>query len=204
MTSGPLYFILQVRNSKGLRPRRKGSAHGWRIVSVLGKAGIVPENFTGQRSCHDPSTSSRQGAALRSGSQIRQLARGKDGALGGGIARHGRDFLQVEASDEHGRWCDASPAIQFRLGAKEFHFRTKREVENNLGGAAIELLRELQERLFAEVLPVGRAPDGDIERFLFNLVGDLQDAEKGAGSADGNVEGLAVGIRKEFGFRGDQ
>ena len=35
MTSGPLYFVLQVRNSKGLRPRRINSAHGWRIVSAL-------------------------------------------------------------------------------------------------------------------------------------------------------------------------
>src|SRR5215471_8624590 len=164
------------------------------------KGGAVPENFSRQRSSHDGFISSRKRRGSPLG--IRRLARGEDGALGGGIARHGRDFLQVEASDEHGRWCDAPPAIQLRLGAKKFHFGAKRKVENNLGGAAIELLRELQDRLFAEVLPVGRTPDRDVERFLFNLVGDLQDAEKGAGSTDGNIEGLAVGIRKEFGFRG--
>ena len=64
------------------------------------------------------------------------------------------------------------------LARRNFTSGRNERVENNLGGAAIELLRELQERLFAEVLPVGRTPDGDVERFLFNLVGDLQDAER--------------------------
>jgi hypothetical protein len=31
----PLYFVLQLRISKGFRPRRISSAHGWRIVSAL-------------------------------------------------------------------------------------------------------------------------------------------------------------------------
>ncbi len=136
--------------------------------------------------------------------KILRLARGEDGALGGGVARHGRDFLEVEAGDEHGRRSDASPAIQLRLSAEEFHFRTKREVENDLGGAAIKLLRQLQERLFAEVLAVGGTPDGDVEGFLFDLVGDFQYTEERAGRAGGNIEGFAIGVGKEFGFRWDQ
>jgi hypothetical protein len=129
---------------------------------------------------------------------------GQDGAFGRGIAGHRRDFFQVEAGDEHRGWGYTAPAIHLAFGANEFHLRAQGEVENNLGRAAIELLRELQEGLFPEVLAVGGTPDGDVERFLFDLVGDLQVAEKGAGGTGGNAEGLAVNIRHKFGFRGDQ
>jgi hypothetical protein len=132
------------------------------------------------------------------------LARGEDGALGGGVAGHGRDFLEVDAGYKHGRWSDTAPAIQLRLGTEEFHLRAKREVENDFGAAAIKLLRKLQERLFAEVLPVGRTPDGDVERLLFDLFSDSEYAEERARTAGGNVEGFAVGVGKEFGFRGNQ
>ncbi len=111
------------------------------------------------------------------------LAGRENGALGRGVARHGRDFFQIEAGDEHGSGGNAAPAIQFALGTDEFDFCAQGEVENNLGGATIELLRELQEWLFAEVLSVGGTPDGDVERFLFDLVGDLEEAEESAGSA---------------------
>ena len=134
----------------------------------------------------------------RSTAKSVRLARGEGGALGGGFARHGRDFLQVEAGDEHGRWCDAAPAIQLRLGAKEFHFRAKREVENNLGGAAIELLRELQERFFAKSCPSAE-PQMETSRDSCSIWSVIfRHAKKRAGSADGNVEGLAVGIPRSL------
>lgn len=110
----------------------------------------------------------------------------------------------MEASDEHGSGGDTAPAIQLPFGTEEFHFLAKREVENDFGCAAIKLLRELEERPFAEIPIVGGTPDGDVKRFLLDLVGNFKYTEESAGSAGGNVEGLAIGVGFESGFRREE
>src|SRR5260221_2532283 len=64
----------------------------------------------------------------------------------------------------------------------------KGEVEHHLGGAAIKLLRELEERALAEFLAVGGTPDGEFERFLLDLIGDGERAEEGGRDGFGDVE----------------
>jgi len=123
---------------------------------------------------------------------------GEDGALGGGVARHGGNFFELQTCDEAGRGGDAAPAIEFPAGAEEFDFGAKRDVENHFGGAAIKLLRDFKERTLAEVLIVGGAPDGDVEGFLFDLIGDGEDAKKGARGGPGDFDGRAVTV----GFEG--
>src|SRR5262249_47266371 len=103
---------------------------------------------------------------------------GKDSALGGGVARHRRNFFELEASYKARRGRDTSPAGEFRMGTEEFDFGVKRNVEDHLSGASVELLREFQKREFAERLAVGRAPDGHIKGFLFDLLADRKNTEK--------------------------
>jgi len=151
-----------------------------------------------------PSCGGQAEGGYRHGRERRGLAGGEDAALGGRVAGHGRDFVEVEAGDEHGIGGDAAPAVQLAFGTDEFHFLAKSEVENDFGCAAIKLLRELQERLFAEILIVGGTPDGDVERFLLDLVGNFQYAKESARSAGRNVEGSAIGVRFESGFPRDE
>jgi hypothetical protein len=104
----------------------------------------------------------------------------------------------LQADNESGSRGDAAPAVEFPTGTEEFDFGAERNVENHFGGAAIELLRDFEQGALAEVLAVGGAPDGDVEGFLFDLIGDGEDAEKGAGGGFGDFDGRAVGV----GFEG--
>jgi len=70
--------------------------------------------------------------------------RGENRALGWGVPRHRRNLFELQAGNEHGCWRDAAPAIKLPARAKEFDLRAQGDVENHLGGAAVELLRELE------------------------------------------------------------
>ena len=80
---------------------------------------------------------------------------GKNRAFGRGVSRHRGNFLQLQAGHEHWRWRNAAPAVEFPTGSKEFDLRAEGDVENHLGGAAIELLRELKKRRFPKSWPSG-------------------------------------------------
>src|SRR5713101_7454006 len=98
--------------------------------------------------------------------------RGEHRAFGRGVARHRRNLFELQGSYEHGCGRDSTPAVELPAGAKEFDFRAHGDVENHLGGATIELLRELEERTLTELLAIGGAPDGDVEGLLLDLLGD--------------------------------
>jgi hypothetical protein len=117
--------------------------------------------------------------------------------------RHGRNLLQLKARHKHRRGSHAAPAVHFPLGAEELYLRAQGDVQYHFCGATIELLGNLEKRLPAKVLAIGRAPDGYVERFLLELVRDGEKAEEGARLAGGNIKGLAVGIGLEFGAGGD-
>ena len=102
----------------------------------------------------------------------------KDSALGGGVARHRRNFFELEAGYKAWRGRAASPAVEFPMGTQEFDLGVKRHVKDHFCGASVELLREFQEREFAERLAVGRAPDGDVKGFLLDLLVDRKNTEK--------------------------
>ena len=108
----------------------------------------------------------------------------------------------MQAGHEHGRWRDSAPPVEFPAGAQESDFGSKGDVEDHLGGAAIELLREFEEWALAEILAVGGAPDGDVEGFLLDLIGDRQGAKESAGNGFGDVERGAVTIGIEAGVSG--
>jgi len=110
----------------------------------------------------------------------------------------------LEAGDETRGGRDAAPAIQVPAGAKVFDIEAKRDVENHFGGAVVELLGEFEEREFAKVLAIGRAPDGNVEGFLLDLVGNGEDAEEGAGFGARDFDGFADGIGFECGVGGDE
>jgi len=128
----------------------------------------------------------------------------EDGALGGGVARHGRNFLQLQAGDETGRGGDAAPAVELPASAQEFDFGSERDVENHLGDTAIELLWESEKRAPAKLFAVSGAPDGDVEGFLFDLVSDGEDAKESAGSGLRDFNGRAVAVGFEGGVFGDE
>ena len=130
--------------------------------------------------------------------------RGKNRAFGRGVSRHWRNFFQLQAGHEHGRGRDATPAVEFPTGSKEFDLRAEGDVENHLGGAAIELLRELKKRALAEILAVGGTPEGDVEGLLLDLLGDREGAKEGAGNGFGDVERRAVAVRFEPGVGRDE
>ena len=123
--------------------------------------------------------------------------RGKNRAFGRGVSRHWRNFFQLQAGHEHWRWRNAAPAVELPAGTKEFDFRAEGDVEDHLGGAAIELLRELKKRALAEILAVGGTPEGDVEGLLLDLLGDREGAKEGAGNGFGDVERRAVAVRFE-------
>ena len=102
---------------------------------------------------------------------------------------HGRNLFESQFDDEHGRWGDTTPTVHVHFGLQEPYLRSQRNVQNHFRGAAIELLWNSKERSFGEVLPIGRAPEGDIEGFLLELIGDGEATEEGAGFAGGDVEG---------------
>src|SRR5216683_3334839 len=118
----------------------------------------------------------------------------------GSLPGHWRDLLELQAGDKHGGRRYPAPAVQFPASTNEFTVRTKREIEDHLGRAAVELLRQLEERLFSPGLPVSRTPDRDIERFLFNLIRDGETAEKRARRAGGDVKrgAIAIGFHASF------
>src|SRR6266481_3061494 len=130
---------------------------------------------------------SRRGISLES-----TLACRKDEPLCGRLAGHRRNFHQVHPCDEHGYRGHSSPAVQIPARSDELHFRTKREIEDQLRGAAIELLRQLQQRPFGPSLSIGGTPDRYVQRFLLNLIGDGKAAEKRASRALADVERGAV------------
>src|SRR6266436_3325718 len=130
--------------------------------------------------------------------------RGKNRAFGRGVSRHWGNFLQLQAGHEHWRWRNAAPAVELPMGAKEFDLRAEGDVEDHLGGAAIELLRELKKRALAEILAVGGTPEGDVEGLLLDLLGDREGAKEGAGNSFGDVERRAVTVRFEPGVGRDE
>jgi len=110
----------------------------------------------------------------------------------------------LQTGKEHGCRRDAAPAIEFPARAKEFNFLSQGDVENHLGDAAIELLRELEKRALGEVLAVGGAPDGDVEGFLLDLLGDGEGAKESVGDGFGDIERRAVAVGFEAGAGGDE
>src|SRR5258705_11642745 len=130
--------------------------------------------------------------------------RGKKRAFGRGVSGHRRDFFKFKAGHKHGRGRDATPAVELPARAEEFDFRTEGDVEDHLGGAAIELLRELEKRALAEILAVGGTPEGDVEGLLLDLLGDREGAKEGAGNGFGDVERRAVAVRFEPGVARDE
>src|SRR5579863_2122664 len=60
-----------------------------------------------------------------------------------------------------------TPAIYRPLGAQELH-RTVGEIEENLVGAAVEFLWKCHQRLDSPIGAIGRAPDGNVNAFLFD------------------------------------
>src|SRR6266436_5072646 len=130
--------------------------------------------------------------------------RGKNRAFGRGVSRHWGNFLQLQAGHEHWRWRNAAPAVELPMGAKEFDLRAEGDVEDHLGGTAIELPRELKKRALAEILAVGGTPEGDVEGLLLDLLGDREGAKEGAGNSFGDVERRAVTVRFEPGVGRDE
>ena len=110
----------------------------------------------------------------------------------------------MQAGHEHWRWRNAAPAVELPARAEEFDLRAEGDVENHLGGAAIELLRELKKRALAEILAVGGTPEGDVEGLLLDLLGDREGAKEGAGNGFGDVERRAVAVRFEPGVGRDE
>ena len=105
---------------------------------------------------------------------------GKDSALGGGVARHRRNFFKLEPGYKARCGRDTSPAVEFPMGAEETDFGVKRNVEDHFCGASVELLREFQQREFAKRLAISRAPDGYVKGFLLDLLVDRKNTEKRA------------------------
>jgi hypothetical protein len=132
-------------------------------------------------------TQNAHGLAIRYGGAVRWQ-----------ITRHWRNFLKRKSGYKHGLGSNASPAIQFPFCSKELYLWSLGDVQNHFTVALIKLLRELQERLLAKVLPVGGAPDGNVEGFLLELVRDGEDAEECAGGGFGNVERRPGGVGFEF------
>src|ERR1700694_2260486 len=110
--------------------------------------------------------------------QPSELFCGKRYSCRGGLAGHWGDLLKLQAGDKHGSWRYSTPRVQSPTSTNKFGLRTEREIEDQLGRASVELLRQLEERLLSPGLSVGRTPDRDIERFLFHLIGDFEGAEK--------------------------
>ena len=133
---------------------------------------------------------------LRSGRNGRQRGR----------QRHGRDLFQVKAGAKHRQRRHAAPAAEFPLGADEFHFRTQRQFQHGARLTAIETLRELENRVSAPGLPVGRAPDGNVQGFLLDLIADEKIAEKRARGAGTDVHRLRRPrwLRATYPARSDQ
>jgi len=138
------------------------------------------------------------------GSPFAELLGCKHPSSCGGLAGHGRDFRELQAGDKHGCRRYSAPAEQFPASANEFGLRAQREIEDHLGRATVELLWQLEERLFRPGLPVGRTPDRQIERFLFNLIRDGEAAEKSARGACGDVKRGAVAISFKSSIRGNE
>jgi len=130
--------------------------------------------------------------------------RGGRRALRWGVPRHWRNLLQLQACHKHGQRRDSAPAVEYPARAKEFDLRAQGDVENHFCGAAIELLRELEERALAELLGVRGTPDGNIEGFLLDLIGDGEGAKEGAGNGFRDVERRAVAAGFEAGAGGDE
>src|ERR1700730_5298122 len=122
----------------------------------------------------------------------------------GGFTGHWRDFRELQAGDEHGCRRYPAPAEQFPASANEFGLRAQREVEDHLRRSAVELLRQLEERLLRPGFPVGRTPDRHIERFLLNLIGQGEAAEKRARGACRDVKRGAVAISFKSSIRGNE
>ena len=132
--------------------------------------------------------------------QPRELLCGERDSCCGGLPGHRRDLLELQAGDKHGGRRYPAPAEQLPTSTNEFRFRTEREIQDHLCRAAVELLRQLEERLLRPGLSVGRTPDRHVERFLFNLIRDGETAEKRARRAGGDVERspIAIGFQASF------
>lgn len=128
----------------------------------------------------------------------------EDGAAGGGVSGHGGNFFELESGHETWGGRDTAPAVEVPTGAEVVDLGAQRDVEDHFSGAVIELLRKSQDRELAEFLAVGRAPDGNVEGFLFDLIGDGEDAEECAGFGLGDLDGLADGVGFESGVGGDE
>ena len=70
--------------------------------------------------------------------------------------------------------------------------------------AAIELLGQLEERLGSPGLTVRGTVDGNVKRFLFDLVSYRQKTQEGSRSAGRNVERSAFAVRFHFCVGGDE
>src|SRR5215469_2781191 len=127
---------------------------------------------------------------------------------GGGLrdrrAGEGGNFSEVKTHNEHWTGRYAAPAEKIPLGANEPDFRLQGEIENLARVAAIKALRHHQQRLRAPVLTVSRAPDGNVDRLLLDLIGDDHGAEKCARLACADVMRLPFPVRPDARARGNQ
>jgi hypothetical protein len=121
-----------------------------------------------------------------------------------GLANERGNFFEAQADDEHWMRRDAAPAHQVPMRADEIDFGPRGEIENLARIAAIETLRYFQDGLLAEVLPIGRAPDGHVNGFLFNLIRNLKRAEKCTRLAAANINRLSVPVRSDARSRRNQ
>jgi len=76
--------------------------------------------------------------------------------------RIGKEMLELQAGDKHGSRRHSTPTVKFPTSTNTFGLWTEREIEDHLGRAAVELLRQLEERLPRPGLSVGRTPDRHI------------------------------------------
>lgn len=116
----------------------------------------------------------------------------------------GRHFVKEEADYEHGMWGDTPPASKVPMRADEFHIGRVGELKDLLNSSLVKALGNLEQWLSAEIFAVRRAPDGDVESFLFDLVGNIERAEVSTCSTRRNIDWRTVTIRGDARIRSDQ
>src|SRR5580700_6534087 len=100
----------------------------------------------------------------------------------------------MKSEAKHRERGHAPPAIQVPASADEFYFRAQNQFENGAGLTAIELLRQLQNGVSSPVLAIRRAPNGNVDGFLLDLVRDEHDTKKCARGARADVNFFSFSV----------
>jgi hypothetical protein len=88
------------------------------------------------------------------------------------------DFLRKNVKTEEWFVVAFSPTLRGPFDAHVLYVRMLRQIEENLIGAAVELLRKSDEGFRTPLLTVDRSPQGNVQALLFNDTGDAECQKK--------------------------